>query len=294
MLFRFLPVAFTVLAFQFSLFAQSTISIPQSSSATIDGKISAGEWDNCDSIEISFSGRKVKVLFKHDGANLYLAYRGSLQSANVRFPEVLLDINNDKSPGWMVDDWWFHVSATDCDYQGQYGNYDSCAAVRPNWTAVPNFTMGGKITDTVEVKIPFHTVGLDLNVSDSIGLAFNVTNTLNQWNYWPTSADKDVPLTWGTAFFQRLNFSTAENSVPATVSIYPNPNNGNFTLIASELLSIDAIRIYDLTGRLIHDSYINEVNENGQFQIESHLPSGTYYIAVQSGNQNYLSKLIMY
>src|SRR5687767_5395371 len=102
--------------------AQLIINVPYGAASTIDGTFSPGEWDDANMLVLTASPQ-TKVLYKHDSSNFYIAFAGNLQSGN-KFPEILLDINNAKTSGWQDDDWWFHVSATDCEYKAEYGNYD--------------------------------------------------------------------------------------------------------------------------------------------------------------------------
>src|SRR5688572_2663346 len=104
-----------------------TFIIPEGTTPVMDGAVNSGEWSDADSVTINISASvECKVLFKHDCSNLYLAYLDNLESMAALFPEVLIDVNNSKSASWEADDWWFHVSATDCYYQGAYAVYSNC------------------------------------------------------------------------------------------------------------------------------------------------------------------------
>ena len=227
------------------------IYIPYAASPQIDGTIGGSEWNNAGSTDISVMANTaiVHILFQHDSSNLYIAYLGNLQTSGTRFPEVLIDADYDKSAVWMSDDWWFHVSATDCEYMGAHSNYDSCMLVRPNWTAVPNFT-GGPVVDTVEIAIPFATIGYDINSRDTLGLSFAV-NDFIIWEYWPASADIDVPSSWGLAVFD-LNTGLEEGLKPDDfVKIFPNPSTDGCFTMSSESPLNGQLLVRDLTGRKV-------------------------------------------
>ena len=216
------------------LFSQSTtLCIPYSTPAVIDGVISSGEWTGADSVQIMINNfKKVTVLIKHDSTALYFAYLNHLESS-MRFPEILLDINNDKSNTWQNDDWWFHVSATDCESNGMPANYSNCLVVQQNWEAVPNMVSGLPNTDTIEIKIPFFKAGIDLTVHDTIGIAFDVTNTVNAWNYWPAGANINTPSTWAQAVFCLAVTGLSPATERKETILFPNPSSGYFKLQSS-------------------------------------------------------------
>lgn len=268
--------------------AQPLMEIPFGTTPVIDGIISQDEWSDADTLSIAILNqtKTVTVLCKHDGNNLHLAYLGNLESVNARFPEVLLDVNNDKSATWLQDDWWFHVSATDCEYQGQYGNFDSCQLVRPNWTAVPNMTPGAPLTDTIEVQIPFTTINLDTSTSDTIGISFLVTNTFSAFEHWPASANRNNPSTWANAVFaaQTTGISQAESLWPS-FTIFPNPSQGRFRLVfENEFIAETEIRIVNAWGQTVFTEKINARERHVERIFDLLAGPGIYWLQLKSGN----------
>jgi len=268
---------------------QTTICIPNGSSVNIDGIISNNEWQDADSLFLG-TGSQTKVLYKHDNNNLLVAFVGNLQSAS-RFPEILIDINNDKNSSWQADDWWFHVSAQDCEYQGQYGNYNNCAIVRPNWSAVKNMASGPPsppYIDTIEVKIPFNTLNINLNSVDSIGLSFMVTNTVNSWIHWPAGADRNLPSTWGAAIFDCVINSLQDHgkSNIEYIKISPNPTDGILQLKFTDKIPTDefTMYIYDDTGKKVIQKTFNE-SVVSDIEIDlTGISGGTYLIKIIERN----------
>lgn len=249
---KLLPYLLVILSLQ--LPAQQ-IMIPHNPPAQIDGKVSVGEWDNAQIVQMDPSTNlEVNVLMMHDSINLYFLFYGALSAANVRFPEVLLDVQNDKSSMWMMDDWWFHTSATDCESQGQYGNYDSCQVVRPGWLGVPNFTPSTLPVDTVEMMIPFNTIGFDLMTMDSLGISLVKTNTFNAWENWPTSSDHNNPSTWGTAYFGASSIAISEHKL-RDVHFFPNPASDHIQFESE----VKTVEIRDMQGRLVLEAQNTDV-----------------------------------
>lgn len=252
---------------------QSTLLIPYAATPVIDGSVAPGEWENAAAVEVPIlnGSKKVAVRLMHDSARLHIAFWGPLESANIRFPEVLIDVEHNKSAAWLPDDWWFHVSASDCEHQGQYGIYDSCAAERPNWTARNNFSPGLPKTDTVEIQIPFALPGIDLQQTDSIGIAFVATNTASAWDMWPAGANRLSPATWGNAVFGEAGVSGVVYAGEA-LRIFPNPVHDRLWVPAGS----DA-ELFDLNGRRVLEQSNTDRLELAQ------LPRGVYLLRLRHG-----------
>ncbi|MEM9023659.1 MAG: FlgD immunoglobulin-like domain containing protein [Bacteroidota bacterium] len=270
------------------------LTIPYTSQPpAIDGQLSLAEWDTTARVAIPGPGNdSVAVYYAHDSTALYLAFLGRLESANARFPEAMLDLNHSRSNGWEADDWWFHVSATDCSSNGTPNDFSNCQLVQPDWEGVPNFDPGLPMTDTVEMRIPFATIGLDLAVTDTIGLALNTTNTFNAWDYWPATADVLSPATWGEAVFERPFVSSAHiRPFPALrLRAHPNPFQDRVTIRWwVENAGPGTLDITDLTGRKVrtlrygwYAQGSQEFNWDGTDDKRQPLPAGTYVVRWQS------------
>jgi hypothetical protein len=244
---------------------------------TIDGTINQSEWQNANSVKIAVNtSDTVLVQFQHDSTNMYFAFSGKLESANALFPEVLFDADHLHGANWVNGQWWFHVSATDCENNGGYGIYTNCSGVQPGWQGAPNFTAGSPYTDSVEIKIPFSKAGVNL-ANDTIGISFVVTNTATIFKPWPSTADKDVPATWGHAVFSKfpVGIKPVKEVRP---TIFPNP--------VADVLSISGIQpgttatILDLSGKVL----LSASTSAGNTQVPvSHLAAGTYLLKIVDG-----------
>ena len=80
-----------------------------------------------------------------------------------------------------------------------------------------------------------------------------------------------------------VNISEIEN----TISIYPNPSNGTFTIQNNEL-QIKNIQIIDITGKVIHNQQF--VVPSSQFSIKE---KGIYFIKLQTENKILTQKIII-
>jgi hypothetical protein len=178
---------------------QVDLEIPEGKPIVADGTISEGEWEDAVMIEIAIAGRQnVEIALKSAQGNLLLLYR--LHNPNVRtvlFPEIMIDSGYDRSEKWLADDWWFHISGSDCVSNGKPGDYSQCSLSHEDWAAVPNYPTDkpGNV-EAIELIIPFTKIGL--KKEQPFGLACFVTNTVNLWKGWPVTATEITPSSWGT------------------------------------------------------------------------------------------------
>lgn len=234
------------------------ITIPYDTApVTVDGRMSTNEWNKAASVAIIVSGTdSVQVYYKHDMAAMYFAFTGKLESANALFPEVLFDPQLAKGNSWVNGQWWFHVSATDCDNNGGYGVYSNCKLVQPDWQGANNFAAGAPYTDTVEMKIPFSKIGFNPSSQNDMGIAFLVTNTATIYKLWPSAADKSVPSTWSHATISKVP-AGVKDATAGMVKVYPNPANTFLTVEGSAKGT--EIRITDISGKtVLQQSYTGQ------------------------------------
>lgn len=202
-----------------------TLFIRKGTAPTIDGSYSPGEWTDADSITITTSTNgEITIHYKRGDSALYLGYSGALtEGSQPNFPEFCLDLNNDKSNNWMGDDWWFHVSLTDCEGQGISNDYSTCAASKMGWLAEPNWPLTGAYNE-LEISVDYSFLGQYPMVGDTIGLMFDVSNTVNRIHAYPASADTAHPSTWANAVIS----DDPPSNIPVfkaeeAVMIFPNP-----------------------------------------------------------------------
>ena len=166
----------------------------------IDGIDSPGEWSDAGTTHIIVrAGWKVTVRYKHDGANLFFGFRDVADPEKLlsRVPEVVFDMLNDRKTTWNEDDWWFHVSARDCQSQGRFNDYKTCLLEAAGWEA--NNQRGMEKPEIFEIRIPYTYIGLKRGRETRFGIAINVTDTKTTWNFWPQNAVLANPSSWGEA-----------------------------------------------------------------------------------------------
>lgn len=244
---------------------------------TIDGVLQQPEWQNAKKATIGVNATdSVQVLYKHDNSAMYFAFTGKLESATALFPEVLTDGEHKGGANWVSGQWWFHVSATDCENNGGYGVYTNCQATQPDWIGGPNFTSGAPMTDTVEIKIPFAKTGFNPATMDTMGIAFMVTNTATIFKLYPSAADRNQPATWANATFSKIPAGIATLSEKGRVTIYPNPAKEVVQVSGFEKGSV--LQVKDMTGRTL---YSKIANHTGDIIFLQGFAPGIYIIEVE-------------
>jgi hypothetical protein len=83
-----------------------------------------------------------------------------------------------------------------------------------------------------------------------------------------------------------------ENTLANGVSVYPNPNNGNFTLGVSANVDELVIKITDIQGRVVYASVDNKVNAGfvKQISLDSQ-PSGMYLMQILANGEQTTEKI---
>jgi hypothetical protein len=76
------------------------------------------------------------------------------------------------------------------------------------------------------------------------------------------------------------------------ISIYPNPNNGQFTVYALNAGNYE-INILDLSGRLVYTSSTSSIETSLEANLQPGLVSGTYLVQVSSSTGTSIQKIVI-
>jgi hypothetical protein len=183
---------------------RTQLVIPAGRSITVDGKLAPGEWSDAGSMFIEVApGWRVRVLFKHDEANLYFAFIHLTRGKEMRFPELLLDPREQHSDSWQPDEWWLHSSFNLCEGNGAYNLYTlngvfQCAKTKQGWSA-NHFPLAAGV---MEIQVSVAKLRLKSAHGARLGFSFDLTDTQKNWVFWPAGAQLDRPSTWGEAVLQ--------------------------------------------------------------------------------------------
>lgn len=183
----------------------TTLLIPAGRSIMVDGRLVPGEWSDASSLSIQVApGWRVRVLFKHDAANLYFTFVNLVRGDEMRFPELLLDPREQRSESWQRGEWWLHSSFNLCEGDGEYNVYDrngafQCAKTKPGWSA-NHFPLaaGG----AMEIRISLAKLGLSSAPGTHFGASIDLTDTQKHWVLWPDGAQLARPSTWTEAILK--------------------------------------------------------------------------------------------
>ncbi len=256
-------------------------------SIQIDGQLNEQSWAFADPVWIVNGSDSIKIRTLYNNANLYFAFTGKLESANALFPEILIDADNQRAATWQTNDWWFHVSATDCENKGAYGVYNNCLLVQPGWRGVPNFSPGMPMTDTVEIAIPLSKLETTIQAGNTMNISVLVTNTFSIYRHWPATADRNNPSTWGTLsfVFQTGLQPVQQEKLPFRVI----HNQGNELRLLFPSSAPQSAILMDYSGRIIKTA--TETNSN--FITLKHLQPGIYLMKTETGSKAYFSKIVV-
>lgn len=176
---------------------ENVFSIPAGPTVKLDGVISAGEWDGAAKVQIRVADNWiVTALLQHDDKNLYVAFTNLRQANAERYPEVLLDPEQERPLIWQKGMWWLHASYNLCESNVRPDQYEDCAPRKPGWDAT-RFPLKEGIS---EIAISFEKVGI--SPKNAFGIALNATDTKHNWNFWPSAANSRSPVSWQTAVLE--------------------------------------------------------------------------------------------
>jgi hypothetical protein len=291
----YILVLMVALSAAFNIQAQVDLEIPEGRPATIDGTVYSNEWGDAAKVTLPTGiplADEVDVYLKHANETLYICYVGDFEQGNPKFPEICLDPDWDQSPSWQADDWWFHISATDCDFQGDYSNFQNCDTVQSDWNAAPNISPGPPSTAAIEMYIPFSKISPALTVQDTVGLRLQMGTIAGPAEFWPEASFLGDPSTWATAIFQQNVTGIEEIQWGKNFQIYPNPTRNIVNLRWDP--SIDQLQhiiVRDLSGRQVEYSTVSAgVNQK---QLNLQLPSGVYFLELNGARYQTVKRIIV-
>lgn len=145
--------------------------------------------------------------------------------------------------------------------------------VTPKDTSV---VVGSDVTLTVRPHDGFHISQLDIDGN----LIANYAST--EITFRDIHEDHNVTI----SFFP----NSVEDEVFAGLSIYPNPNNGQFTVSSEDFDGDVTFQIYNVSGSLLH-----EVSSNGEHTVtfDNALSAGTYFLRIISGDKVAARKIVV-
>jgi len=171
-------------------------TITTRSNIEIDGRLSESAWKNTNTCQIKIKdGWLITVNYMQDEKSLYFAFSNlKLNDSTEIYPEVLLDTRNNKTLAWDNNDWWIHTSYSNCENKGKFNDYSTCKIGHKDGWDGNNFPLS--IGQAVEIKID--KTLLNVSHGNLLGIAFDVTDTNEEWYFFPDDATLENPSTWMT------------------------------------------------------------------------------------------------
>lgn len=138
----------------------------------------------------------------------------------------------------------------------------------------------------------FNNIMLETSGHGNILLALETRDTLEENDFVISKADIyfdfNYPITTNDAQTTFLaSLSIVENTENINLNIYPNPAKDKFTISAKS--KIHQIEIFDMTGKLIK---ISAVNDNESVQDINYLSNGVYLMKVKTDDGNITARLV--
>jgi hypothetical protein len=279
-----------ILSIAFALYLSCNaqmINIPIGTKPVIDGNFSTGEWDDAAQASIYVqTDWTVTVFYKHSDTSLYFAFTDVKGVFGERYPDLLLDVQNDKSTAWKDDDWWLHASYNDCESSGEYNLWTSCQPAHYGWSA-NNFPLVAP--GTIEIEVSYQKIGLLPASKDTIGIALEVSDTHTNYHYFPITATIGNPSTWTNAVLSDVSSVQENQEQSISISVYPNPSKA-FTIFRFPNPENETytLTFYNGSGQLMHT--IKNVTGNEVKTENSIFAKGMYFFKLQNNNSAAIGK----
>jgi endo-1,4-beta-xylanase len=269
---------------------------------TLDsGALFSGEWDGIQNY-LARRGLGYNQTQEHQEIGTFNAtyncnYNPSTASGNSYLSVYGWTVNPLKEY-YIIEDWrnWIPSMAAGATQKGTinvngsiYDIYVNTRVNQPsivgNTTFQQYFSIRRNIRNSGTINISEH-----FNMWESLGMemgkmyevSFVVEGYQSSGNFKFTALDVSVDST--TVHVKEVT------TVPAYVSIFPNPSSGNVSIKLDESALIASIKIYDISGKIV---FSRENINNNLLQV-SNLKSGIYFVNVNSNSHNYNSKLLVY
>lgn len=181
--------------------------------------------------------------------------------------------------GNASDDIWFSFVATATGMTvGAQGTDDGDGNPNTGYDAVTEVfdACGGTSLGCADA-----TLGNEAEAIELTGLTIGNTYYMRVYHYAAAAA---TPQSVGVCVVEGtgINIGIAESADGAGWSVYPNPNDGQFSLVCSGGDLQGTIEISDVTGRVVHIERIVVINGTSQTIQPAGLSAGTYSICLSS------------
>jgi uncharacterized repeat protein (TIGR01451 family) len=132
-------------------------------------------------------------------------------------------------------------------------------------------------------------VAFKLKLKNNLGIGDSLKNKADIY------FDYNLPITTNIAASRIDNVTAIKTNAnkDGSLSVYPNPGNGNFTVnFESPVRQTIIVKIVAINGNVVYEQNLYH-NYQSQLQLNQNLPAGVYLITVNSEKEQYTQKLII-
>ncbi len=296
-------VLFLFLCFPLINFAHSgdTINVLQGTIPTIDGTISPGEWSDAATYtyQAGLSGNIITVTFyvKHNGTDtLYIAQKMPNMLSGDR-NLVWLDTYNNGGTSPKTDDYMLNKYHCDgsptIEEKGTGSSWN--IVTQSGWIeALTGYDWNSNVGQ-IEFAVSFSKLGITQGVMKTIG--FGIAFGELQYPYnpsviwsWPANSNYINPNSWADLIFFDPQTSVNTNEKEYDIQLFPNPNNGNFTINGK---AIKYIEVLNETGQIVLLKHNNNENDSQVIIDLNNQKNGIYFVKIVMIESVVIKKIII-
>ena len=182
-----------------------------------------------------------------------------------------------------------HLNNTNLTSLYSNGLNDAMVAVfDTNGVAQQSFAIGSKLADEVLIIQPNNNhviVGGYYRDSVDFALDTNVSLATCVGGYDLFIAEYNME--------EVVNKIKSTNNEISLLNLFPNPNNGNFSLNFTEQKISGVLEIYELNGQLMHSEYVAPWSNTKQVNLQHKLSNGMYALRLTFGEQTGVIKFVV-
>ena len=93
-------------------------------------------------------------------------------------------------------------------------------------------------------------------------------------------------------YISALRSGIPENTL-LEMNLYPNPNNGSFSITLNDNLASFKVSIFNILGQEVYSQKIENYLINSQQKVEVDLVKGTYIVNLQTENKSIKTRIII-
>lgn len=159
-----------------------------------------------------------------------------------------------------------NLTATDLTVNSVVLNWNQADASVNSWTISYKKASDNTWTNVTASAHPYTLTGLEYRTDYNVKVAANCAGELSDYT--------------AVVNFRTLGDGVEDYAIDNSISLYPNPTNGEFRIQNSESM-IQRVEVYDVYGKMLN---VVEVNDAQVTMNASNYASGTYFVRIYTEN----------